>query len=71
MGEIRIKVPNNLLRKLPKKHEEIQEVLRLGLRLLGSRRKPARSIVDETFAALPIKSHKLIEEVIEQTKYGE
>jgi hypothetical protein len=72
MAEIRIKVSDNLFQKLPKKQDDIQKVLRLGLQSLNTRRqKPARSIVDQTFSALPIKDHKLIEDVIEQTKYGE
>ncbi|MFQ5456182.1 MAG: hypothetical protein ACE5EA_08280 [Nitrospirota bacterium] len=72
MAEIRIKVPDNLFQKLPKRQEEIQEVLRLGLTLINTPpRKPEKSIVDKTFAAIPIKNHKLIEEVIEQTKHEE
>ncbi|MBI5745741.1 MAG: hypothetical protein HZA13_01915 [Nitrospirae bacterium] len=72
MAEVRIKVSNDLFQKLPKKQEDIQKVLRLGLKLLKTpRQKPARSIVDETFASLSIKNHKLIKEVIEQTRYGE
>ncbi|MBI5756422.1 MAG: hypothetical protein HZA12_05795 [Nitrospirae bacterium] len=72
MPEIRIKVSNNLLEELPKKKEEIQEILRLGLKLIKSRRRKAvRSIVEKTSAAISIKDHKLIEDVIDQIKYGE
>lgn len=71
MAEIRIKVSDNLFQKLPKKQDDIQKVLRLGLQSLNKRRrKSARSVVDQTFSAIPIKDHKLIEAVIEQTTYG-
>lgn len=72
MAEIRIKVSSNLLQKLPKKQNDIQKVLRLGLKhLIPRRRKTVKSVVDQTFAAIPIKDHKLIEQVIELSKYGE
>ena len=53
MVEIRIKVSDNLFQKLPKKQDDIQKVLRLGLKSLNTRRQePARSIVDQTFSSV-------------------
>ena len=46
-------------------------VVRLGLEHFTARRKKAPGVVDSTFAALPMRKHTLIEQVIEQTKYGE
>ncbi|OGQ77696.1 MAG: hypothetical protein A3F90_09090 [Deltaproteobacteria bacterium RIFCSPLOWO2_12_FULL_60_19] len=72
MKELKIRVPDTLLRRLPKKQEEMKEVVRLGLqRFAARRRKKARSVVDDTFAALAIRNHTRIEQLIEQTKYGE
>lgn len=72
MAEIKIKISDNLFKKLPKKEKEIEEVLILGLKSLKTiHKKPAKGIVAKSFAALPIKDHNLIKEVIEQTKYGE
>lgn len=52
--------------------EKILKVLKQNIKLIQTpRKKPKRSIVDETFAALSIKNHKLIEQIIEQVKYGE
>jgi len=48
------------------------EVVRLGLEHCAAcRRKKAPSVVASPFAALPMKKHTLIEQIIEQTKYGE
>jgi hypothetical protein len=72
MAEITIRVPDTLLRRLPKNQEEVKEVVKLGLKRFAARRHhKARSIVDDTFAALPIRKHARIEELIEQTRYGE
>jgi len=72
MKELRIRVPDTLLRRLPKKQEEMKEVVRLGLqRFAARRRKKTHSVVDDTFAALAIRKHAQIEQLIEQTKYGE
>jgi hypothetical protein len=72
MKELKIRVPDTLLRQLPKKQEEMKEVVRLGLqRFAARRRKKARSVVDDTFAALAIRKHTQIEQLIEQMKYGE
>ena len=72
MKELKIRVPDTLLRQLPKNQEEIKEVVRLGLqRFTARRRKKAHSIVDDTFAALTIRKHAQIEQLIEQTKYGD
>ena len=72
MAEIRTKVSNNPFPKLPKRQRETREVLQRGLKPIHPlRKKPLRSVVDETFAAIPIKDHKLIAQVIEQLKYGE
>jgi len=35
------------------------------------RRQRTRSVVDDTFAALPIRKHTRIQQLIAQTKYGE
>ncbi len=71
MRELRIRVPDTLLRQLPKKQEEMKEVVRLGLqRFAARRRKKAHSVVDDTFAALAVRKHAQIEQLIEQTKYG-
>lgn len=72
MRAIKIQVPDNLLRKLPKSQAERKEVVRLGLqRFTARRRKKARSIVDDTFAALAIRKHAKIEQLIDQTKHGD
>ena len=71
MKELKIRVPDTLLRQLPKNQEEMKEVVRLGLqRFAARRRKKASSVVDDTFAALAIRKHTQIEQLIEQTKYG-
>jgi hypothetical protein len=72
MTEIKIRVPDALLRQLPKNQEEIAEVVRLGLqRFTARRRKKAHSVVDDTFAALAMRKHTQIEQLIEQIKYGD
>ena len=72
MKELKIRVPDILLRRLPKKQEEIREVVRLGLKHFAARRRrKAHSVVDDTFAALAIRKHSQIEQLIEQTKYGD
>jgi hypothetical protein len=72
MRAIKIQVPDNLLRKLPKSQAERKEVVRLGLqRFTARRRKKAHSIVDDTFAALAIRKHAKIEQLIDQTKHGD
>jgi hypothetical protein len=72
MKAIKIQVPDTLLRKLPKSQAERKEVVRLGLqRFTGRRRKKAHSIVEDTFAALAIRKHAKIEQLIDQTKYGD
>ncbi len=72
MKELKIRVPDTLLRQLPKKQEEMKEVVRLGLqRFAARRRKKAHSVVDDTFAAIAIRKHAQIEQLIEQTKYGD
>jgi hypothetical protein len=72
MRAIKIHVPKTLLRKLPKSQAERKEVVKLGLqRFTSSRRKKAHSVVDDTFAALAVRKHAQIEQLIEQTKYGD
>lgn len=72
MTAIRVKVSNNLLHDLPKRPEETQRITRPGVKRISARRKKhIKGIVDKTFASLPVKDHKLIEQVIEQSKYGE
>jgi hypothetical protein len=72
MAEITIHVPETLLHQLPKNQKDLEEVMRLGLEHFTARRhKKTSSVVDRTFAALPMRKHTLIEQVIEQTKYGE
>jgi hypothetical protein len=72
MRAIKIQVPANLLRKLPKSQADRKEVVRLGLeRFTARRRKKVPGIVDDTFAALAIRKHAKIEELIDQTKYGD
>jgi hypothetical protein len=72
MKAIKIKVPDNLLRKLPKSQSERNEIVRLGLQRFSARgRKKASSVVDDTFAALAVRKHAKIERLIDQTKYGD
>jgi hypothetical protein len=72
MKELKIRVSDTILRKLPKNQEEIKEVVRLGLqRFTARRRKKAHSVVDDTFAALAVRKHAKIEQLIDQTKYGD
>jgi hypothetical protein len=72
MKAIKMHVPDTLLRKLPKSQAERKEVVRLGLqRFTSRRRKKAHSVVDDTFAALAVRKHAQIEQLIKQTKYGD
>ena len=72
MRAIKINVPDTLLHLLPKSKAERKEVVRLGLQRFNSRRrKNARSVADDTFGALAIRKHTQIEQLIEQTKYGD
>ena len=72
MKAIKTHVPDTLRRKLPKSQAERKEVMRLGLQgFAARRRKKARSVVDDTFAALAIRKHAKIEQLIDQTKHGD
>jgi hypothetical protein len=72
MKAIKTHVPDTLRRKLPKSQAKRKEVVRLGLQRFTSRRpKKAHSVVDDTFAALAVRKHAQIEQLIEQTKYGD
>ena len=72
MRAIKIQVPENLLRKLPKSQAERKEVVRLGLqRFIARPRKKPSSAVDDTFAALAVRKHAKIQQLIDQTKYGD
>ena len=72
MRAIKINAPDTLLHPLPKSKAERKEVVKLGLpRFTSRRRKKARSIADDTFGALAIRKHAQIEQLIEQTKYGD
>ena len=72
MSEIKINISDKLLSQLPSNQEELEEVLKLGLKRINARRKiKTKNIAAETFGALPIKNHNLIEQVCEQAKYGE
>ena len=72
MRAIKIQVPDKLLRKLPKSQAERKEIVKLGLqRFTASRRKKARGVVDDTFGALAVRKHTRIEQLIDQTKYGD
>jgi hypothetical protein len=70
MRAIKIHMSGALLRKLPKTQAERKEVVRLGLQgFAARRRKKARSVVDDTFAALAIRKHAKIEQLIDQTRH--
>jgi hypothetical protein len=72
MRAIKTHLPDNLLRKLPKSQVERKEVVRLGLQSsTARRRKKTRSVVDDTFGALAVRKHARIEQLIDQTKYGD
>jgi hypothetical protein len=72
MRAIKIEVPESLLRKLPKSQADRKEVIKLGLqRFTARRRKKAHNVVDNTFAALAIRKHAKIEQLIDQTKHGD
>lgn len=72
MKAIKIGVPDNLLRKLPKSQADRKEIVRLGLQhFTARRRKKARSVVEDAFGALTVKKHTRIEQLIDQTKYGD
>lgn len=72
MGKIKVDISEELFDKLPLDQEELEGVLKLGLKQFNVRRKKKiTSIVDETFGALSVKNHDLIEQVREQAKYGE
>ena len=72
MAGIKIEISTGLARRLPTSREELEEVLKLGLkRFKAGHKKQVKNITEETFAALPIKNHKVIEQVMEQAKYGE
>ena len=70
MRAIKINVPDASLHPLPKSKAERKKVV--GLQRFNSRRrKKARSVADDTFGALAIRKHAQIEQLIEQTKYGD
>ncbi|ODS30963.1 MAG: hypothetical protein SCARUB_03925 [Candidatus Scalindua rubra] len=72
MVKIKVDVSNKLLNELPLDQEKLEEVLKLGLKQFNIlHKRKIKSVVDETFGALPIKNHKLVERVCEQAKYGE
>lgn len=72
MRAVKNHIPDKLSRKLPKKPAKKSEVASVDLEGLASRRRnKARSVVDDTFAALPLKKHAKIEQLIDQTKHGD
>lgn len=72
MGKIKVDVSDKILKKLPLEQEKLEEVLKLGLKQYKVRYKMKKNnIVRETFGAIPIKDHDLIEKVREQARYGE
>jgi hypothetical protein len=72
MAVAKIQTPEIVLRRLPAHQEDKKERVRLGPQRFPARfQKKTHSIVDETFAALSIRKHAQIEQLIEQTKYGE
>ncbi len=72
MKAIKIQAQDTSKRKLPKNQVEKKQTVRRGLqRSSPGRHKMARSVVDETFAAIAIKKHAKIEQLIDQTKYGD
>ncbi len=72
MAETKMRIPDTVLFRLPKGQKEVKEATRPGLKHFPARRhQKTRSVVDDTFAALPIKKHAQVEQIIEQTKYGE
>lgn len=72
MGKIKMDISDDLFNELPLNREELEEVLKLGLKQFNARRKKEmKSIIDDTFGAIPIRNHDLIEQVCEQAKYGE
>lgn len=72
MAETKICRSDPLLLRLPKNQEKVKDVTKLGPeRFPVRRRQKARSVVDDTFAAIPIRKHAQIKQIIEQTKYGE
>ena len=72
MAETKMRISDTVHFRLPKGQKEIKEVTRPSPKHFPAHRhQKTRSVVDDTFAALPIKKHAQIEQLIEQTKYGE
>jgi hypothetical protein len=70
MKAIKMRARDNLSRRLPKSEAERKEIVRVGLQRARGRKK-SRSVVNETYAALAIRKHAKIEQLIEQIKYGD
>ena len=67
---MKVQVPHTQARKLHKR--PANETKALHVRHAPAHRgKRARSIVDDTFAALSIRKHGQIELLIDQAKYGD
>ena len=71
MRAIKVPVPHNLPRQSHKNRAETK-IVSLGLQRSAARRRDkARGVADDTFGALAVRKHAEIEQLIEQTKYGE
>ena len=71
MRAIKIQVPENLLRKLPKSQAERKEVVRLGLqRFTARRREKGAQRCGRYLCRAGRLKHAKIQQLIDQTKYG-
>ena len=73
MGKaITVEVPDGLVNQLPKSNVEIRKILELGLGEYSPKKLEARkgSVVDETYVAVKLRSHKDLAQIMEETKYG-
>ena len=70
MKVMKTQVPNTPARKLYKRSANKNKALHVQ-NVPAHRGKKARSVVDDTFAALSIRKHAKIELLIDQAKYGD
>jgi hypothetical protein len=70
MKAIKVQLPNDRSPKLYKKRAKGKAASHLK-RIDARRGGKVHSVIDDTFAALPIRKHARIELLIDQTTYGD
>ncbi len=72
MTEMKMRAADTELLRLPKNQKGVKETTGPDLKRSPVRHfQKARSVVDDTFAALPLRTHTRIQQLIAQAKYGE